>query len=149
MYPIYMLLVSLSPTFHSIFPTTSLFRVTSHFKESATNNPEITLNPTRSNVLRIHVTTIPGSQRSLRFALRPAILMISHILLFPIDYHVIRPKKKQKKKTLVETLPHAGVYMNFGSKSGAYFQWRCHLKLSVVYGAMLTKTKKKWQKFKF
>ncbi len=37
------------------------------------------------------------AQILVRFALRPAVSKISHILQFPIDNHVKRPKKKEQK----------------------------------------------------
>ncbi len=40
----------------------------------------------------------PEVQILVRFALRPAVSKISHILSFPIDSHVKRPQKRTKKK---------------------------------------------------
>ena len=79
------------------FYTTSHFRDTGNFKTSAPNDSKMTLNTTRSKVLHICVTSIPESQISVRFALREALFQISHILLFPIDYHVKRSKENRKK----------------------------------------------------
>ncbi len=150
--------------FHS---TTRRFWDTAHFKTTAPNDPKITLNITRANVLIICVTSILESEISLRFGPRPAIFKISHILWFPIDYHVKQPEKEQhqkkKKKKKTQKLqnfkfrnssnnfgrdPLQGYTWIFGSKSGAYFQRWCRLKLSLPCSPMLMKTKKKWQKSK-
>ena len=61
-------------------PMTSLFRVTGQFWDKCTAWPKMTLNTTRSKVHHIHVTNVPESQISLRFALRSALFKISHIL---------------------------------------------------------------------
>ncbi len=97
---------------------------------------------------------IPESQISLRFALRPAIFKISHILYFPIEYHVKQLKRWKKMPkikisnstilltTLVEALPRSTHERILGNKSDVFLQGRCHLKLLLPYGSMLTKTKK-------
>ena len=58
----------------------SCFRVTGHFEISALNDPKMTLNPTRSNVFHICITSIYECQISIRFALRPAVLELQAIL---------------------------------------------------------------------
>ncbi len=57
--------------------------------------PQMTLKPTMPMVLG--VTSIFDSQISVCFAPRPALFKISHNLSLPIDYHVNRPKKEEKK----------------------------------------------------
>ncbi len=105
-----------------------------------------------------------------RLALRPAVSKMSHILSFPIDYHVTTKIAKNSKyqiyysfkkikisnftlllTTLVEALTRS--IHDFGSKSYVLYQRRCRLKLLLSYGPMLAKTKKKRlskiQNFKF
>ncbi len=67
----------------------SRFRVTGHFEKSAQNDPKMTLNPTSSIVPHIFITTVPESQISLRFALRPAFFNIQAILR---QVHQMTPK---------------------------------------------------------
>ncbi len=166
-YPIYVLLVSTSPKFHSISlyyvpflkyrpfwdkcterpqidlkpykvelpymyniclrvsnftpfcSMTSCFRVIGHFETSAPNDPRMTLNTARSKVHYICVTSVPKSQISLCFDLRPAVFKMTHNLKCSIDYHVKRWKKKKKchkfkitnftilLTTLVDTFPRS------------------------------------------
>ena len=49
---------------------------------------------------------------------------------------------------LGETLPRS-MHELFGSESVVHYQTRCCLKFFLLYGPMLTKTKKKWQSPKF
>ncbi len=51
-----------------------IFELQVILKKSAPNDPKLTLNPTRSTVPRICVTSIHESQISVRFALWPAVL---------------------------------------------------------------------------
>ncbi len=89
-----------------------------------------------------------------RFALRPAVLKISHILNFPNDYHV-KCSPKKNKTNIAKDLKFQFHYsfINFGrdppqeytwilgSKSSMFFQRRCHL--NFFYSLMLKKTKQK------
>ncbi len=92
------------------------------------------------------------------FALRPTVSKISHILSFPIDYHVKRPKKEQNYLPKIQNFKFHYSFNNFvrdppqeytiilWSKSGVSFQRRCRLKLLPLYGPILTKMKKKMVK---
>ncbi len=95
-----------------------------------------------------------------RFTLRPIVSKISHILSFPIDYHVKRPQKNKNNLPKIQNLKFHNSLSNFGrdppqehaffgNESGAYFQRRCLLKylLPCIWSYMLTKTKKKLKKF--
>ena len=105
----------------------------------------------------------PEAQILVCFALRPAVSKISHILSFPIDYHVKRQKKKKKNKIICQKSKIFKFHYSFnnfvrdppqeytwilGSKSGLLFQ-RCRLKLLPPYGPMLTKTIKKMAKIQY
>ena len=81
-------------------------------------------------------------------------------LSFTTDFHVKQPKKEQNQNCQkIQNLKFHYSFNKFvrdppqeyawilGSKSGVLFQMRCHLKRLPPYGPMLTKTKKKWQKF--
>ncbi len=61
---------------------------------NASSDPKLNLNTQQSKVLYIHVVLTPEAQLLVLFALRPSVSKISHILSFPIDYHVKRPKKE-------------------------------------------------------
>ena len=109
------------PNFGPFRSTTSRFRATRFSKNgSAPNDPKLNLNTWQSKVPCMHEILTPEAQILLRFALRPAVSKISHILSFPIDYHVKRPTKTKKicKKskisnftilltTLLETFPRS------------------------------------------
>ncbi len=78
----------------------------------------MTQNTIRSREHNICVTSVPESQILVRFALRPAVSMILHILQFPIDSYVKRPKQEAQgpwRSTWTEDLVHknAGMFWNF------------------------------------
>ncbi len=58
----------------------SRFRVTRDFETSAPNDLKMALSTKRSDVPIIHVTTLPGSQISLAFTLKPALVELQVIL---------------------------------------------------------------------
>ena len=72
--PIFVLLVSPSPKFHSASLYVKPFWMTGHFDTSTLNDLQMTLNTTRSKVPHICVTIVAVSQISLRFTVRPAVL---------------------------------------------------------------------------
>ena len=74
--PRYVLLVSLSPKFHSILLYGQPFSSYMPFWTSVTNDSKNKLNPTRSNVPHTYVARIPDSLISVRFALRPDVFEI-------------------------------------------------------------------------
>ncbi len=76
----YVLLVSPSLKFHSVSVYGQPFSSYNPFEESAQTDPQMTLNPTRSKVPHIRVTSVPESQITLRFAIRPAVFEIEAIL---------------------------------------------------------------------
>ncbi len=61
----------------------------------------------------------------------------------PIWSHANENEKEKGKKSKLENTQFIGLWMNFRSESGVYFQKRCHLKFLLPYGPMLMKTKKK------
>ena len=77
------------PNFTPFCSTASCFWYIGHFGTSASNDPKMTLNPTRLNVPNICTTTVPESQISLSFPLRPALFEIQAILR---QVHWITPK---------------------------------------------------------
>ncbi len=79
MYPIYVLLVSTSHKFHSVLLYDQLFWRYRPFETSALNNPKMTLNPTRSSVPHICITSIPESQISVLFTLWPAVAVLRQV----------------------------------------------------------------------
>ena len=122
-----------------------------------TPNQTWTLNSQKYPIYTIHLPQRPKFWSVL--ALRPAVSKISYILQFPIDYHVKRPNKEQKKLPKIQSC-----FSNFGRDPPHQYAWflgvnlmrtfrRCRLKFFLPYGPMLTKTKKKKivenQKFKF
>ncbi len=50
----------------------------------------------------------------IRFALQPAVSKISYIVQFPIDYHVKRPKKEQKRLPKIQNFNFHYSFHNFG-----------------------------------
>ncbi len=88
MRPIYMLLVPMSPKFHSVSLHHEPFRVTGHFEKSAPNDPQMTLNRTRSNYL-IYVLQVSMRPKFHCFALRPAFFEKQDILR---QVHQMTPK---------------------------------------------------------
>ncbi len=90
-----------------------------------------------------------------RFALRPAVSKISHILSFTIDYHVKRTKKEQKNLPKIQNFKFHYPFNNFvrdlsreytcilGSKSGVFSQRRCRLKLLPPYMVQCLRKRKK------
>ncbi len=61
----------------------------------------------------MHEILTPEAQILFRFALRPAVSKISHILSFPIDYHVKRPKKEQKNLSKIQNFKFHYSFNNF------------------------------------
>ncbi len=121
---------------------------------STANRFRDTRSPNVENAQSIY----PWVPNLVRFALQPAVSKISHILSFPIDSHVKRPKTEQKKcqkakiwnftilyTILVETLPRS--MHEFLEVNVLYtFRQDAIWSFFLPYGPMLTKTKKKWQK---
>ncbi len=68
--------------------------------ESATNDPNMTLNATRPKIRHIYLTTVHESQILVRFALRWLILQIIEVFGFSIGYkgefEIFEKKKKLK-----------------------------------------------------
>ena len=117
-------------------PFFCLFRsMTSHFRDTgsskngnAPNDPQIELEHWTAKSTCIHQILTPGVQILVRFTLRPAVSKISHILSFPIDYHVKQSKKEQNNlpkiqnfkfhysfKNIVRDFPHQYTWI-LGSK---------------------------------
>ena len=97
----------------------------------------------------MHYIFTPEAQILVCFALRPAGSKISHILLFPIDYHVKRQKKNHNWISLNNfgrDPPQEYVWF-VGSESDVYFQ-RYRLKFFLPYGPVLTKRNKNRKKIK-
>ncbi len=69
---------------------------------------------TRPKVPYVHYIITHGVQILVCFALRPAFSKISHILSFPIDYHVKRPKKEQQNLPKIQNLKFNNSLYNFG-----------------------------------
>ena len=101
----------------------------------------------------IHTKYSPPRSKFWSVSLRPTVSKISHILSFPIDSHVKRPKTEQKKKNAKNPnfeISQCYSLSNFGrdspqeyawffvSESGVYFQRRGRLKFLLPYGPMLT-----------
>ncbi len=85
------------PNFRSFRSTTSRFRDTKSSKiGNAPSDPKLNLNT--SKVPYVNYVLSPEVQSLVRFALRPPVSKISHILSFPMDSHVKRPQKEPKKK---------------------------------------------------
>ena len=70
------------------------------FWDKCTEWPQMTLNLTRSNVPHICITTIPGSQISLRFTVRPALFEIQTIVRQAHRTTPNRPSTLQCQSTL-------------------------------------------------
>ena len=68
------------PNFSPFCSTASRFSSYKQFWESAPNDPKMTLNPTRSNVLHICVTSILDFQISVHLAVQPAVVELQAIL---------------------------------------------------------------------
>ena len=77
--------------------TASPFRVTDHFETSALNDPQMTLNPTRSKVHHTDITNVPESQISPRFALQPACSSYHTFYNSPLATMLNVQKKKNKQ----------------------------------------------------
>ena len=75
MYPIHVLQLSTRPKFHCFALRLAVFELQGIVRKVHINDPQMTLNITSSNV-PICANSVPDSQMSLRFALRPAILEI-------------------------------------------------------------------------
>ena len=109
----YVLLISTSLKFHSFSLYGQPFSSYRPFWDNCTEWPPKTLNTTRSKVYHTCVTSVPESQILVRFALRPALSMISHFFYnSPLTPMLNAHKKCQKSKirnftilytTLVET----------------------------------------------
>ncbi len=82
---------------------------------------------------------------------------ISHILSFPIDYHLEHLKRRTKKKKKCQHIQNLKFHNSlsnfgrdssqeyawfFGSESGVYFQRGCCWKFLLPYGPMLNRKKK-------
>ncbi len=125
-HPLYVLLLPKSPKFQSL-------SVTGHFGTSATNDPKMTLNTTRSKILHIYVISISAS--------------ISVLLLYDEPFSRPRTFYISSLTTMLNGRDPPQEYTwNLGSKSGVYFQRRCRLKLLIPYVPMLTGTEKKGRK---
>ncbi len=102
MFPIYVLLVSTMPNFHSVSLSNQPFcryrpfwdkcslGVTCLLEKSAPDDPKVISNPTRAIDVPIYVfTSVPDSQISVRFALRPGVFGLQ---AFWRKVHQITPK---------------------------------------------------------
>ena len=76
-YTIYVLLVSMSLNFQSVF-VASRFWITCHFEKGTPNDPRMTLNPARSIAPHIWVTSIHESKSSFSFVLWPVVSRYRH-----------------------------------------------------------------------
>ncbi len=74
--------------FSSFCSMVSLFRVTGHFKISASNDPKVILNTTRSKVPHNVLLVSPKSQISVHFALWPAVFKLPATLR---QVHLMNP----------------------------------------------------------
>ena len=77
MYPIYVLLLSSSPKFQSASLYDQLFL---RIKTSAQNDRKMTLNPTRSNLPHIWVTSVPDFQIPVSFTQWQTVFELQAIL---------------------------------------------------------------------
>ncbi len=79
--------------------TTSRFWNTGEFETSVPNDPELTMNATRSYVPHICVTSIQESHIPLIFALRPAVFELQAILTKSTEWPQKDPKHYKVKCT--------------------------------------------------
>ncbi len=119
---IYMLLGSMSPKFHSISLHDEPFSCYRPFWEKCTQWPQNDLEPYKVKLSYICITSVPDSQMSLHFTLRPAIFEIQAILR---QVHRMIPnwpwtQQRQITLYLYNNCPRVSNFTPFGSTTSRF-----------------------------
>ncbi len=169
MYAIYVLPVSMIPKFHTISLYGQPFFRNMSFWDKCACWPQNDIEPYKVKLPYISITTPPGSQISLHFALGPAVFELQPFFetRAPNDSKMnLNTRRSKEHHTYVTSVPDSQIshlfalrqtvfniqnfkfhnyFNNFGrdtpqeytwilgSKSVAYFQRRCHLKLLLTF----------------
>ncbi len=112
---LYVLLVPKVTNFTPFRSMTSCFADTGHSETSALNDPKMTINPTKSNVPHIYITSVPESHILLSFALRPEFSRYMQFWnicteLLHID---LEPYKAKLSYICVTALPESQISLHF------------------------------------